>query len=268
MKLGMLVVGALALAPLPAAVAKGKEDVDLIVARVIAAQGGREKLAAVRSRRETGRMVIDPDVAGPLVVELKRPGKMRMELTLNGKTLVRTYDGAAGWQINPFGASGAAAAVALSPEELVNISEEADFDGPLVDYKARGNQVELGGQEKVDGSDAYKLKVTLKSGDVDYYYFDAGSYRKVKWQGTRHQNGKEAVYETVFHDYRAVGGLLFPFRIDSGNQGAPPNAHIILAAIELDPVEEDARFGKPAAAPPAQAPPPAARRPTRPISGK
>jgi outer membrane lipoprotein-sorting protein len=226
-------------------------ELDRIVAAVIAAQGGKEKLAAVKSRRESGRMTLGTDAGGPLVVELARPGKMRMELTVQGKTFVRTYDGAAGWQLNPFAAGEAAA---LSGEELTNISHEADFDGPWIDAKARGIRIELAGKEKVEGQDAYRLQVTLKGGDVDFYYFDAATYRKVRWEGTRHQNGKAVIYETAFHDFRPVAGLVLPFRIDSGVKGAPASAHIVLTSIELDPPLAEARFGKPAA-PPAVPPP-------------
>ena len=222
---------------------QGMPPVDQIVARVLAAQGGREKLAAVHSRRETGRIAIGDAAPEPLSVELERPGKMHMEMAMQGKTIVRIYDGSAGWQINPF--SGKSGAVAMSPEELTNISEEADFDGPLVDYRARGNQVEAAGMDKVEGKDAYKLRVTLKSGDVDVYYFAAASWLKVKWEGIRHQNGREVAYESVFHDYRTVGGLAFPFRIDSGVKGEPPSAHMTLTAIELDPALAEARFAKP-----------------------
>ena len=43
------------------------------------------------------------------------------------------------------------------------------MDGPLIDYKAKGHTVELLGKDKVEGTDCYKLKVTLKNGDVRTY---------------------------------------------------------------------------------------------------
>ena len=36
-------------------------------------------------------------------------------------------------------------------------------DGYLVDYAAKGSKVDLDGMEKVEGHDAYKLKVTTKT---------------------------------------------------------------------------------------------------------
>ena len=44
------------------------------------------------------------------------------------------------------------------------------MEGPLVDYRRKGHKVELLGKEKVEGVDAYKLKLTLKGGEVKYIY--------------------------------------------------------------------------------------------------
>jgi len=52
-----------------------------------------------------------------------------------------------GWMINPFAES--KDIQPLPPEDLKNISDESDFDGPLVDYRAKGNQIELVGKEKL-----------------------------------------------------------------------------------------------------------------------
>ena len=40
--------------------------------------------------------------------------------------------------------------------------------------KPKGSKIEYIGHDVVDGDDAYKLKVTLKNGDVMYYYLDPG----------------------------------------------------------------------------------------------
>ena len=55
-----------------------------------------------------------------------------------------------------------------------------------MDYKAKGHTVELVGKEKVEGTDAYKLKVTLKNGDVRYIYLDAETYLEIRDRGQAH----------------------------------------------------------------------------------
>ena len=39
----------------------------------------------------------------------------------------------------------------MSADEAKEIEEMADIDGPLVDYKSKGHQVELLGKEKIEG---------------------------------------------------------------------------------------------------------------------
>ena len=104
----------------------------------------------------------------------KRPEMARLEFTIQGLTAVQAYDGSKAWQIMPF--MGKKDPELMSGDETKEMEETADLDGPLVDYKAKGNTVELLGKEKIEGTDAYKLKVTLKNGDVQTQYIDADSY--------------------------------------------------------------------------------------------
>src|SRR4029077_1075749 len=102
---------------------------------------------------------------GPFVIELKRPLKLHMEVTLAGQKLVRVYDGKSkGWTVNPFAED--RNAQPMSAEELKNIDDEADFDGPLVDYQAKGNQIELAGKDEVDGKAGYKRKLMRQTAEA------------------------------------------------------------------------------------------------------
>ncbi len=67
-------------------------------------------------------------------------------------TGVTAYDGKAGWKIEPW--QGKKDAEPLGEDELKAIVEDSDFDGPLVDCKAKGNKVEFDGMEPVEGTDA------------------------------------------------------------------------------------------------------------------
>jgi len=68
----------------------------------------------------------------------------------------------------------------MGEEDLRSLLLDADFDGPLVDYKEKGNKVESLGHDIVDGDDAYKLKVTLKNGDIIYYYLDPDTFLEIR----------------------------------------------------------------------------------------
>jgi outer membrane lipoprotein-sorting protein len=174
-------LGLVLLCFLPGAAAA--QTAEEILAKVMAARGGLAKIHAVRSQRVTGQITFG-EVSGPFVVELERPLKMHMQFTIQNMTMVRVYDGkSAGWANNPF--AGKMNPDQMGEEELKNISEESDFDGPLVDYKAKGNQVELVGKDKFKDKDVWRVKLTTKNGDVRFYLFDADTLLLLKWEGKR-----------------------------------------------------------------------------------
>jgi outer membrane lipoprotein-sorting protein len=230
----------------PAAQTAPTQNADSILAKVYASRGGLNKIRAIQGQRVSGHISFGEEGDGSFVVELKRPLKMRMELTAQDKTLVRVYDGKShGWSNNPF--IGKLNPEAMSGQELRDITEEADFDGPLVDYKSKGNQVELVGKDKLDEKDVWRLKLTTKDGDARYYLFDAQTFLLLKWEGKRKFNGNEYPVESFFLDYRDVDGLKFAFEIDSGTSASDINRKIMIDKIELNPALEDSRFAKPPA---------------------
>jgi len=193
-----------------------------------------------------------------LLVELKRPGKLHMEVTIGEQTIIRIYNGrGSGWMVNPFAKN--KEPVAMSGDDLRNITDESDFDGPLVDYQAKGNTVEAFGQDEVHGKPALRLKLTTKGGDARTYYFDAANFLLLKWEGTRKAEGQETPVESFFSDYREVNGISYPFEIDTDSPGTNYVQKLTLVKIELNPQLDDARFSKPAepAARPAASPAPA-----------
>src|SRR3984893_15550557 len=227
------------------------QTADEIVTKVLAARGGVSRIKAVHSQRISGSINFGAGADGPFLVELERPGKMHIEVTVQGQTLVRTYDGkSTGWILNPFVEN--KAVQPMSAEDISNISDESDFDGPLVDYKQKGNLIALVGKEDVDGKPAYRLKLTNKKGEMRSYLFDAESFRLIKWEGTRKVGDRDVPWESVFHDYRDVDGLQFAFEIDSDAPGTGQAQQIIADKIEVDPQIDESHFGKPA--PPAEVP--------------
>ena len=249
MRLRTLCIALLTLLPAAALfpAAAGAQTADEILAKVLAARGGLDKLRAINSERVSGQISFG-DVSGPFVVELKRPLKMHMQLTIQNQTMVRVYDGKQGWANNPF--AGKMSPEAMSGDELRNITEESDFDGPLLDYKSKGNQIELVGKDKVGDKDVWRVKLTTKNGDVRSYLFDVNSFLLLKWEGKRKYQDQELPIESHFSDYREVGGLKFAFAIDSGSSPTDLTQKIRIEKVELNPELSDAEFGKPPAPPP------------------
>jgi hypothetical protein len=198
----------------------------------------------------SGRMMLGPGQEAPLVIELKRPRKVRIEITVQGMTMIQAYDGATGWAVIPF--QGKKDPEPMGPEEARQAEEQADFDGPLVDWRQKGHKVELLGKEKVAEGEAFKLKVTLKGGDVRYFFVDASSFLEIRAEGQRTAEGSEVQFENTLSDYRAVGGLMVAHTVEMGPKGSPEKSRLTLDKVELNPVIDDARFKMPAR--PAEAP--------------
>src|SRR6266478_9785060 len=261
MKTKLLSIAGLLLLPLGAYAQTAEE----IVKKALDARGGVEKIKAVQSERVSGQVSFSRGMAGTFVVELKRPLKMHTEITVEGQKIIRVYDGkSAGWMINPF--MGNKEVQPLSPEDLKSISDESDFDGPLVDYQAKGNHMELAGKEKLDDKPVYRLKLTNKNGDVRFYFFDATTFLLLKWEGTRKTEDQELPWESFSSDFREVQGLKYAFRIDQGSPGEFKQT-LTAEKIEIDPLIDDSRFAKPvpqvAPVPPAPLAAPAPASPPR-----
>ncbi len=221
------------------------QTVDEIVAKALAARGGVPAIRAIHTQRLTGHISFAQAPAGPFLVKIKRPGKMREEIGFGQKTLVQTTDGASGWKLMI--TNGTGDPVALTAGEVRNMAGGADIDGPLLNYAKKGNKVELIGKEKVGNKDAYRLKVTDKTGDVRYDYIDANSFLEIKWEGQVENAGEKNTFASYFSDYRKVNGVMFAFAIASGTADHPDAQKIVFDKVEVNVPLEDSLFAKPAA---------------------
>jgi len=238
-KILMLLALGLMLAPVAHA-----QSVDDILAKHYEACGGLAKMKAVNTTRVTGTMTMGPGMEAPLMIEKKRPGMSRMEFTIQGMTGVQAFDGAKMWSLMPF--MGKKDPEVGTDEDNKIALDDADFDGPLVDYKTKGHTIELVGKEQVDGADAYKLKVTKKSGTIEYYYLDAETYLLVKAEGKIKRRGTEMDGERTFSDYKDVDGLMQPFSVEIGTKEMKQK--LAFSKIEMNVPLDDARFAVPAGA--------------------
>lgn len=205
----------------PAAAQDSGLTVDQIVQKHIEAVGGAGKIKAIRNLKLTGKaQVMGGQIDAPITLIVKRPNSMRLDMTVQGKTLVQAFDGETAWTINPF--QGAAEPQKSSDEDTKAARDESDFiEGSLFDYKAKGNTVELIGKEDVEGSPAYKLKVTKKSGNVQYIYLGVQSFLGVKVTRRRKQMGQDVDIDSMPGSYKPVNGVMVPFTMDQKVAGRP-----------------------------------------------
>ena len=228
------------------------QSVDEIIAKSVQARGGAEKLKSVKTIKSTATMSMGPGMEAPGVLIQKRPAFARLEFTVQGLTAVQAYDGKNAWQIMPF--MGKKDPELMSADEAKETQEMSDLDGPLVDYQSKGHQVELQGKEKVEGTDAYKLKVTLKNGDVQTIYIDSDSFLEIKEVTKRTIRGTEQEIESAIGDYKAVEGIMFPFAVETSVKGTDQKEKLTITKVELNVPADDSIFKMPDAAPKADAP--------------
>lgn len=170
----------------------------------------------------------------------KRPDEVRTEASLQGMTQIEAYDGKDGWRVSPF--FGRKDPERLSADDVKALVEDAEMDGPLVDWQAKGNVVEYLGTEDVDGTPAHKLRVVRKNGDVSFVYLDPDHFLEIRVLTQRMRHGAREEIETDLGDYEKAGGVFVPTSIEFGRKGDPDKQRIIIDKVEANVPVDDTIF--------------------------
>jgi len=221
------------------------QTADELVNKNIQAKGGLEKIRAIKSVRMTGKLNAGGGFTAAQGQENQRPNLVRETFSLQGMTSITAYDGATGWQIQPFG--GNKDPKLLGEDELRDLLLDADFDGPLVDYQEKGNSVEYLGHDVVDGDDALRLKVTLKNGDIIYYFLDPDTFLEIRKEVQENIRGSIHESVTEMGSYKPVAGVMFPFSISQGSKDNPGAQTTTIEKIEVNVAMDQTDFAVPAA---------------------
>jgi len=221
-------------------------SVDQIVERNVAARGGLAAWRAAKTLTIAGDMDAGgkPNHALPFVLKEKRPRKSRLEIVFKDQTSVQVYDGTQGWKVRPF--LNRNEVETYTPAEMKSAATEQDLDGPLVDYVAKGTQIALAGSDPVEGHPAYKLKLTLRSGDKRMLWIDAGSFLELKMEGEpRKLDGKLRKVAVYFRDYKTEHGLTTPRVQETAVEGVKQTYKMTITRVAVNEPLDDALFQKP-----------------------
>jgi photosystem II stability/assembly factor-like uncharacterized protein len=209
--------------------------VDEIVARHIAALGGADKIAALHSLRTSGKAVFgsgDYKVEAEWASLAEQPGRIRVEITIQGLTGVEAYDGKEAWSVEPW--EGRREPKRTPADVAKALAHRADIPDPLVGWREKGHRVEYLGTEDVDGTSAHKLRVVLKDGDVQYVYLDPDAFLVIRVLEEQHVRGVERWSETDYGSYASVAGVWLPFSIESGERDKPRRARYLIERAEAN----------------------------------
>ena len=217
-------------------------DVDAVIARNVDAHGGLQRLHAVQSVVIKSTYT-DGSFRCETVHEVKRPDRVRNETHIQGMAEVQAYDGKTGWKVSPFG--GRRDPDLLSADDLKQMIEDSDIDGPLVDYRSKGHQAELLGQEPVEGTACWKVRMRLKDGNVKTYYIDTDSGLEIKIESQDYVRGTLRENETWLGDYEAVDGIQFPYEVDVCPRHSQKRGHLTVEKVTVNASLDDSLFALP-----------------------
>jgi len=220
--------------------ASAEPTAEELIARNTEAKGGLAKIKAITSIRMTGRLQ-QGDFSATVGQEAKAPNLLRETFTIQNMTQIQAYDGSVGWQISPF--QGRKDPELLGEDDLRDLVEQADFYGPLIDYRQKGHTIEYAGRIVVDGDDVYRLKVTLKNGDIYFYDLDPDTYLEIRIETQQFIRGSVRERVSDVGSYKLVNGVYYPFSVETGPKRNPSaRAKITYEKIEANVDINDAAF--------------------------
>lgn len=232
------------------AVSLGAQTANDIMARHLAAAGGKDAINQVKSlSMETTTSMAGNDMPGTVVI--LEGVAFRSESDFNGMKIVQCYTATGGWYVNP--AAGVTDPTPMPDDQYRAGKNQIFLGGDLHDYAAEGNKLELLGKDAT----TYTVKLTPKDGVEATYVFDAATYliksitRKGKFQD------QEVTITTSLSDYRKTdGGLVLPYAMNV-NLGGQLSLDISVDKVEVNKTVDPAICAMPKTSPPQTSQPPA-----------
>jgi len=206
------------------------------------AQRAGDRLAALTGLRAEGRILIAGETVA-VVATAQRPGRLRVETTTPLRHVIQVTDG-----VNPPWISHtdtqAGAPQDMNEADARDFAVSADFDGVLVDYAAKGYSVDYAGEEVIDGKRAAKLLLMGRRDEIFFLWVDAESHEIVKRLLYRPRGDQRISVETLYKDFRPVGGVLQPYRIETSANGQIIYV-MIMDRMEANPIVAPGAFQRP-----------------------
>lgn len=202
----------------------------------------QKKMMEIESMTYTGKMV-GMGMEVPFNMVFVRPGKQKLSVDIQGQKMIQCFDGENGWAIEPWVSPNARD---FSDMEIKQAKQQADIDGPMFNYEEKGNKVELVGKEDMEGTEVYKIKITMKEGDVVHTYIDAENFVILKTTATINMQGTDVTSETYFSNYKPVEGVILAFSMET-RIGGQVGQSIVFEDVKFNEEYNNDYFARPAA---------------------
>jgi outer membrane lipoprotein-sorting protein len=149
----------------------------------------------------------------PMTLYQKRPGKARMEAEIQGTVFIQAYNGESGWTVMPW--TGTAEPQDLSEDQVKAMEQMSDIEGDLYNWEEKGHKLSLIGEEDMEGTPIYKLKLEKEDGDLYYYYLDAENFVILKVDAQVMVQGTAVESSSYYTNFKPVEGMIMPFSIET-----------------------------------------------------
>ncbi|MDF2552555.1 MAG: histidine kinase [Chryseobacterium sp.] len=189
-----------------------------IIDKNIELSGGLTSWKLLNSVLLQGKVILGIKDEYPIKIYQQRPNLTKTVLTINGKeTAIEGYDGNKGYAMN----------YATNKLQVYPDYVSESFDNDFIDWENKGFEAKYLGKEKVGEIYCHKVELT-KNVNKNLYYFDTKTYMLLK------EIKRE---ETLsYSDYKKVGNLLMPFRIESSSSKKDGDFVMLLNKVEINKV--------------------------------
>lgn len=189
-----------------------------IIEKNIELSGGLTNWKLLNSITLQGRLTLGINDHYPIKIFQERPNLTKTVITINKKeTAIEGYDGKKGYAMNY---------ATNKLQEYPNYVAES-FDTDFIDWESKGFEANYLGKEKVGEIVCHKVEL-IKNVNKTLYFFDSKSYMLIK-----EVKSDESL---SYSDYRKVGSLMMPFRIESSSPKKDSDYVILLNKIETNKV--------------------------------
>lgn len=193
------------------------QTADDIINKSITAMGGLDKLNSINTvYMEDSNLV--QGVKVPIKIWMVNKKATRIEFSFGGMTGFQILRTDSGWGFSPF--AGQTAPEPITAEEVKKAKEQLYVTDAFVNYKAKGYKVKYEGKDETEGSEAYKIKVTITDSISETYFIDPDTYYVIQVKTKATVNGKTGESTETRTDYKKTpDGYIFPMESNSSDQG-------------------------------------------------
>ncbi|HEY6503953.1 MAG TPA: hypothetical protein VIZ28_08275 [Chitinophagaceae bacterium] len=183
----------------------GAQTVDEVIQKYAANLGGLDAFNKIKTAKFSGNFSTQGNDF-PMTIQVINKRAVRSEIDVMGSLVINVYKDGKGWKQNPL--AGIATPTEATATEANELKVQSMLAPVLMDYKARGHQVELLGQEEVEGIKTYKVKLTGKDdAKVTTYYISTADYSLIKSASERELQGQTVTVESWYSDLKEINGI-------------------------------------------------------------